>query len=230
MKYLGCSLACSICSGILLVSRITAHDIITTNLTYTRDISRILARRCISCHSSNASIPLTRYEEVRPWAVDIKDQVLSRAMPRWGAVKGFGDLAIDNALSQEEILIISAWVVGGAPKGDPALAPKDEHPVETIINPECKHLQTVSTRTIIDAPITLIGLRPQVSVASARLTARLPNGHIQPLVWLYNFDAKSDQVFRFRDPLFLPAGTIIESSAPLRFVLEGPPTKSSHGA
>ncbi|HEY7306958.1 MAG TPA: cytochrome c, partial [Bryobacteraceae bacterium] len=113
-----------IVAGITWAASGVAHDIITTNLTYTRDISRILARRCVACHGEAASIPLTRYEEVRPWAVAIKEQVLSRAMPPWGAVKGFGDLEPDHALSQEEIMIIAAWVIGGAPQGDPALAPK----------------------------------------------------------------------------------------------------------
>src|ERR1700760_2037425 len=90
--------------------RVLAHDIITTDLTYTRDISRIFARRCVSCHSQSSSIPLTTYEETRPWAVAIKEQVLARTMPPFGAVKGFGSLAPDGALSQEEIMIISAWV------------------------------------------------------------------------------------------------------------------------
>ena len=82
------------------------------------------ALRVVPCR--NASIPLVSYETVRPWAVAIKEQVLSRAMPPWGAAKGFGDLSPDGALSQEEILIISAWVVGGAPEGDPATLPKNE--------------------------------------------------------------------------------------------------------
>jgi hypothetical protein len=64
-----------------LVGSVTAHDIITTQLTYTHEISRIFARRCISCHDEGSSIPLTRYDEVRPWAVDIKEQVLARLMP-----------------------------------------------------------------------------------------------------------------------------------------------------
>src|SRR5882724_2174909 len=102
---------------------VAAHDIITTKLTYTRDITRIFERRCLSCHGVNASIPLTSYDEVRPWAVAIKEQVLTRAMPPWGAVKGFGDLSPDDALTQDEMLIIAAWAVGGAPRGSPALLP-----------------------------------------------------------------------------------------------------------
>src|SRR3954466_3281184 len=86
-----------------------AHDVITTNLTFARDVSRIFASHCISCHGSGTNIPLTTYEEARPWAVSIKEQVLSRAMPPWGAAKGFGDLSGDTSLTQEEIMIIAAW-------------------------------------------------------------------------------------------------------------------------
>lgn len=101
-----------------------AHDIITTNLTFTRDIARIFDRRCTGCHGTSAEIPLATYEQARPWAVAIKEQVLSRAMPPWGAVKGFGNFKPDHALTQEEILIIAAWVIGGAPQGDPDWLPK----------------------------------------------------------------------------------------------------------
>jgi len=109
--------------GILLVFPNGAHDVITTKLTYTRDISRIFAERCSSCHGSGASIPLMSYQQVRPWAVDIKEQVLSRRMPPWGAVKGFGNITPDEGLTEEELLIIARWVVGGSPEGNPALLP-----------------------------------------------------------------------------------------------------------
>lgn len=201
-----------------------AHDIITTNLTYTHDISGILTRRCLACHDAGASIPLTRYEEVRPWAVDIKEQVLSRAMPPWGAVKGFGNLKPDHALTQEEIIIIAAWVIGGAPEGDPAVAPKGLQKTSAPINPKVRDFETVSTRATLNESIALAGLRPipQATIDSARITAHLPDGRIEPLVWLYQFSGKSNRVFFFREPLALPKGTMIESSAPARFALEVP--------
>src|SRR5579875_1224089 len=102
------------------VSSLPAHELITTKLTYERDIKPILQRRCVSCHAAGSAIPLSTYAEARPWAVSVKEQVLLRKMPPWGAVKGFGDLWPDEALSEEEIQIIAAWVVGGAPEGEPA--------------------------------------------------------------------------------------------------------------
>jgi hypothetical protein len=204
-----------------IASSLYAHDIITTNLTYTRDISRIVARRCIECHAETSSIPLTNYEEVRPWAVDIKEQVLSRSMPPWGAVKGFGNLAPDRALTQEEIVVLSAWVVGGAPNGDPALLPKSK-PITPAAPIALADVRTVSTRCVLDKGLRVAGVRPiaEKTVDNARITARLPDGRIEPLVWLYRFDPKTQIIFHFREALTLPPGTVVESTSPLRFALE----------
>lgn len=209
------------CLAIAMVLTISAsaHDIITTNLTYTRDISRIMNRRCAACHAEGSEIPLTNYAEVRPWAVDIKEQVLSRAMPPWGAVKGFGDLQPDHALTQEEILILAAWVIGGAPEGNPALLPKPVPQTQPPAHPTQDAL-TVTTRKVLDKPLQAIGVRPEQTVSSARIVAHLPDGKIEPLAWLYQYDPKWNRTFLFRKPLDLPQGTVIESSAPLRFAIE----------
>ena len=205
---------------LLLVAPNRAHDVITTKLTYSRDISRIFLKRCTGCHAG-ASIPFASYQQVRPWAVDIKEQVLSRQMPPWGAVKGFGNLWPDRALSQEEIMMIAAWVVGGAPEGDPKLLPKDSSAPSDASSPKVREGPIVQTQRRLLKSIQIIGIRPipKTPVESARLSAQLPSGAIVPLVWLYQFDPKSGHDFMFRDPLLAPAGTIIESSAPLRFVL-----------
>jgi len=197
-----------------------AHDIITTNLTYTRDISRIMARHCSSCHGAQSAIPLTRYEEVRPWAVGIKEQVLARAMPPWGAVKGFGNFKPDESLGQEDIMTIAAWVIGGAPKGDAALLPKTWTPA-VYARPTGRFLAG-TTRLLLEASVNAIAIRPapEQPVESARIVAMLPDGRVEPLLWLYRFDPKWQRTFVFREPLDLPKGTVVESSAPLRFLLE----------
>jgi hypothetical protein len=205
-----------------LVGPLSAHDIITTKLTYTRDVSRILVRHCSSCHNEGTAIPLTSYEEVRPWAVGIKEQVLSRAMPPWGAVKGFGDLKPDESLTQEDLIIIAAWVIGGAPKGDLALLPKNSAPARHTETRALGDAVEGTTRLVLSAPLRAVGIRPDPDsrVESARITANLPDGRVQPLVWLYRFDPKWKRIFLFRQPLDLPPGTVIESSAPVRFALE----------
>jgi hypothetical protein len=205
----------------LFVVPLFAHDIITTKLTYTRDIAPLFKKHCLSCHSERSSIPLTSYEQVRPWAVAIKEQVLSRAMPPWGGVKGFGDLAPDDGLTQEEIMIISAWVVGGAPGKLGALQDQNASgsPVDLA---KLSDAFLISTRQRLRAPVLVCGIRPHAQgiVRSAQIIARLPDGSVEPLLWLYNYDSKLHRVFRFREPLQLPAGTLVKSSATLQFYLE----------
>jgi len=209
---------------ILLAMPSAAHDIITTKLTYAREISRIFSRRCVSCHGANSSVPLTSYQEVRPWAVGIKEQVLARSMPPWGAEKGFGDLSPDQGLTQEEIFIIAAWVVGGAPQGDAALLVRDQQTAQTPSHGRLRLSDAllVSTRTVLPKPLTVAGIRPrcETELDSSRITAHLPDGRIEPLVWLYRYNPRWDQVFQFRRALRLPRGTIIEASSPVRYYLE----------
>ena len=219
-------LAMAVCLWLLALP-LAAHDIITTKLTYTRDVSRILARRCTSCHSEGSALPLTTYRQVRPWAVAIKQQVVSRSMPPWGAVKGFRDLAPDGALPEQEIQLIAAWVVGGAPEGDPAPLPP-RNPAEDEAREESPRPSlAVSTRAVLTKPLTVVGIKPDPKevVGSTRIVARLPSGRIEPLLWLYHYDPRWRRVFRFREPLALPRGTVIESSSPLRFALQSPATK-----
>lgn len=206
----------------LLTAGADAHDIITTDLTFTRDISRIMARHCVACHGEKSSIPLVTYEQVRPWAVGIKEQVLSRRMPPWGAVKGFGDLAPDYGLSQEDIMILAAWVIGGAPQGRSQFLQKLQGQAKTVAQPPLRDALIVQTRDILKNAIFAAGVTPlsDTLIDSARLTAKLPDGRIEPLVWLYHLDPKYRHSFTFRRPLNLPQGTVVESSAPLRFALE----------
>jgi hypothetical protein len=209
-----------IASSLLLV--LSAHDIITTKLTYTRDISRIFVRRCQSCHSANASVPLTTYEQVRPWAVSIKEQVLSRQMPPWGAVKGFGHLAPDHGLSQEEIMIIAAWVVGGAPDGNPAVLPAPATAASSAGLPVLKDALVVTNHSRIEKPLTIAGIRPLTgkAIESARITATFPNGHVESLLWLFHYNPAWQETFRFREKITLPSGALVESASPLQFALE----------
>ena len=94
------------------------HDPITTKITFDREIRAILRARCVSCHAPGAPAPmaLTTYEEVRPWARTIKDQVLTRRMPIWHAAHGYGAFANDPSLTSAEMAAIASWVDGGQPR------------------------------------------------------------------------------------------------------------------
>jgi hypothetical protein len=205
-----------------MVQMMSPHDVITTNLTYTRDISRIFIGRCVACHAGGSSIPLTSYAEVRPWAVGIKEQVLSRSMPPWGAVKGFGNFSPDHGLTQEEILIIATWVIGGAPEGNPALLPSHASQMSGQRAAGMRDALVITTPATLRNAVAVAGIRPlsERPVDSARIVVYLPNGDIQPLIWLYQFDPKWNPSFHFREPVELPAGSRIQSTTPVRVALE----------
>ncbi|MGD0617568.1 MAG: cytochrome c [Bryobacteraceae bacterium] len=101
-----------------------AHDPISTKITWSREVSRLVLAHCASCHrEGGSSFSLMTYRQARPWAVAIKEEILERRMPPWGAVDGFGDFRNDEALTEAELEIVAAWAEGGAPEGDPALLP-----------------------------------------------------------------------------------------------------------
>jgi mono/diheme cytochrome c family protein len=88
-----------------------SHDVITTKLTWNREISRMVYKRCASCHrDGGTAMSLLTYDEARPWAKAIRDQVVARSMPPWGAVKGVGSFQNDPSLTEVEIQMIVAWV------------------------------------------------------------------------------------------------------------------------
>src|ERR1700735_548821 len=108
----------------LSVGALQAHDVITTKITFSKEISRLINKRCATCHHDGGSaFSLTAYDQARPWAKAIKEEVLERRMPPWEAVKGFGEFREDRGLTQEEIETISGWVEGGPPEGDPKYLP-----------------------------------------------------------------------------------------------------------
>ena len=100
--------------------------------TFNKDVAPILQRSCQSCHrpGSIAPMSLLTYEEVRPWARNIKDKV-SRPdndpdrMPPWFIEKDIGiqNFKEDISLTPAEVATIAAWVDGGAERGNPADLP-----------------------------------------------------------------------------------------------------------
>ena len=168
-----------------------AHDPITTKLTYNAEISRILAARCLSCHASG-SVPLSTYEEVRPWAKAIRDQVLSRKMPPWGAMRGVGEFKNSQSLAQPEMDRIVQWVEGGAPEGT-------GHPPEAVL-----HLTGTVT---LDHAITIIAIQPS---APLEAQATRPDGSVEHLIWLHDYHGLT---YDYAEPINLPAGTKLRVTA-----------------
>src|SRR5215469_12778814 len=117
----------------LCFASVRGHDIITTKITWNREISRIVYNRCAGCHhATGTAFSLATYAEARPWAASIKEEVEQRRMPPWGAVKGFGDFRNDEALSPEQIELIVNWASGGAPEGDEKDLPLAPRPSKAV--------------------------------------------------------------------------------------------------
>jgi len=196
----------------ICASAAQAHDIITTPITYDREIIRILQSRCLSCHHPDGmAFSLTTYTDARPWAEAIKEEVLGRTMPPWGAIKGFGDFRNDQALTPEQTELVESWADGGVPEGEPAELPKSLS-WDAVPKFEPPHgALKISGDQKLSHDLTLDGLYPQnvPEKASAQVTAELPDGTVEPLVWLKDYKAKYAHAFFLRTPIDLPAGTFI---------------------
>lgn len=189
-----------------------AHDIITTPITYDREIIRIIYTHCASCHrEGGTAFSLLTYKDARPWAEAIKEEVLARRMPPWGAVKGFGDFRNDQGLTPENLEVITSWADGGVPEGEDKDLPK-EPKIEGLLpgNPEETGI-TVTGEFTLAQKMNLDGLWPQTvpDKASFQITATLPDGSVVPLLWLQEYKTKWSHPFLLRTPLDLPAGTVI---------------------
>jgi len=192
------------------------HSFYTTRITWSADVSRVVYRNCVSCHHPGGTQPsLMTFREARPWAEDIKLQVLQRRMPPWNAVKGFGDFKDDHGLPQEDLEIIAEWVDGGEPEGNPAyMPPAPEFPSttggsSTIAGPEISILGVGTIKRAIE--VEGIGALHIPPGGELQAIAIEPSGAVVPLLWFQEFNSSwGSQIYYFREPLLFPAGTRIE--------------------
>jgi hypothetical protein len=200
---------------LLLTATAWAHDM-TTAVTWSREISRLVNRHCAGCHRDNGkAFPLTTFREAHDRAPEIARVVLTRRMPPFGAVKGFGDLKDDTSLTQEQIELFVKWVQAGAMEGDPALGSKEPLP-QPAAEPfaAAGPAWEVKGARALDKPMTFTGISV-VSIppgASVRIVAQKPDGSVEPLIWLNAYDPKFARTWLFRKPMTLPAGTRVVSS------------------
>ena len=193
-------------------SIVSAHDIITTPITWDREISRIVYDRCASCHHDGGqAFSLMNYAAARPWAVAIKEEVLERSMPPWGAVKGFGDFRNDKALTPEQLELIVSWVEGGVPEGEAKDLPPNPSFGKDAAGAPSRGSIAVSGEFQLRKDLSLDALLPETvpDDAAFQITAERPDGSIEPLLWFEHYHAKFAHPFLYRNPIQLPAGTRI---------------------
>lgn len=191
---------------------VAAHDVITTKITWNREIIRILDAHCLTCHRPGGSaFSLATYNEGRPWAKAIQEEVLERRMPPWGAVKGFGEFKNDQGLTPEQLEIIGEWVDGGAPEGEDKDLPKV--PKIPVLSPDTATTGglTVNGDFQLTNDFTLEGLLPQKAPenASFQIMAEFPDGRVLPLLWMFPYKPAYAHPFLLKTPVLLPKGTAI---------------------
>jgi hypothetical protein len=195
----------------LIACPLLGHDIITTRITWAREISRIVHHRCASCHrpgSTTAPMSLLTYDDARPWARAIAEEVLERRMPPWNPVKGFGQFKHEAGLNQEEIGLIADWVEGGAPLGEERYLPPNPAPQPQPKPPSGTRFQ-ITDQLVLSKPLAAQGIaiiRMPESEA-VRVWAESSDGATEPLLEIASFRSVANQPYEFARTLSLPAGT-----------------------
>ena len=186
-------------------------------MTWTREIAPLFEARCASCHRAGgtSTIPLETYQQARPWAAAIKEEVLTRRMPKWYAARGYGDFANDPSLSPFEIALIAAWVDGGAPESEKG------KPADGVGCRYQRHGRIVHRRRLPqwfalfqtgceERPIAgrLLAVRPALDAkGSAGIAARFPSGRQEIIAWIRDYDPHDPVTYWLRHPLALPPGS-----------------------
>jgi Flp pilus assembly protein TadD/mono/diheme cytochrome c family protein len=95
-------------------------------VTFNRQIAPILYNHCSSCHHPGGSGPfsLLSYADAKRWGTVMQTVTQSRYMPPWLPEPGYGNFTDNRRLSDEDLMLIKAWVEAGMPEGESTEAPK----------------------------------------------------------------------------------------------------------
>ena len=90
------------------------------DVTYTRDISKILNKHCVECHRSGEIGPfaLTDYEEIVGWADMMVEVIDNNRMPPWHASEDHAKFVNSRRMSDAEKETVRRWVESGTPFGN----------------------------------------------------------------------------------------------------------------
>jgi hypothetical protein len=96
-----------------------------TSPVFYKDVLPVLQDHCQSCHRAGeiGPMPLMTYKDVRPYAAAIRQALLTRKMPPWGAQSKTVQFANDPSLNDHDRQTVIDWAAAKAPEGNPADAP-----------------------------------------------------------------------------------------------------------
>jgi hypothetical protein len=158
-----------------------ADDPVSTNVSFNREIIRIIQRKCEPCHAAGGlAFSLSDYRDARAWGRAIREELVEHRMPPAIIARGYGDYESDPSLNTREMATFLTWLDGGMPRGDEADRPPKLDTVDPAGDdrtgasvrfalppqqvPACEEL--VIRRVTIDAgpaagrPIARVELRP----------------------------------------------------------------------
>ena len=193
----------------LAAGMLPAHDVFSTKITWSREISRIVVKRCLGCHQTGGqAFSLTTFDDARPWAKAIKEEVLNRRMPPWGAVKGFGEFKNDPSLTQEEIGLISDWVEGGSPEGERIYMPEMKTPLFSKPRGKGRSVELTGSM-VLKHSAAIVAVEPKQLGTATQVIAELPDGSVEPLVWILNPAQAIHREYEYDSAVLLPKGARI---------------------
>ena len=107
-------------SGVAAQEALAVHSfpaVVTTDLTWSRDIGPILYKNCVSCHHPGGAGPfsLLTYADAKRWGAQAVRVTQSRYMPPWLPEPGFGDFADNRRLPEADLAALRKWLHAGPP-------------------------------------------------------------------------------------------------------------------
>jgi hypothetical protein len=104
---------------------VQADDPVSTNVSFNREIIRIIQRKCEPCHTAGGlAFSLSDYRDTRAWGRAIREELVEHRMPPPIVARGYGGYLSDPSLNTREMATFLTWLDGGMPRGDEADRPK----------------------------------------------------------------------------------------------------------
>ena len=158
---------------------------------------------------------LVTYEDARPYASAMREEVLARRMPKWHAARGYGQFANDPTLSPFDIALIVAWVDGGALRGDES-KPGPPIPVRPAPRVATRKVTVPCGDTALPAG-RLLAITPALTEgASAGFAVAMPDGSYEILAWVREYEREFAETYWLEKPLVIPRGSRLRSDSPPR--------------
>lgn len=113
------------------ISRVAKREP-TGEVTYSRQVARILQKHCVECHRPGevAPFPLLTYADASAWAESMVEVIDNGRMPPWFASPKHQTFRNAGHMDDADKKLIAQWVANGCPEGNPSDLPEPAKFVE----------------------------------------------------------------------------------------------------